>query len=176
MERPEFLTRTPNVAASAFVAPNAMLIGDVTLERDASVWYFAVLRADIQRITIGEASNIQDGAVIHLSDEYGSHVGARVTIGHRAVVHACTIDDEVLVGMGAIIMDGSIVGARSIIGAGALVTQHQKIPSGSLVLGNPGRVVRALTSEEQLGIRRTADKYVCVARYHQEYLAEYGNP
>lgn len=168
MERPKFIVSEPDVGNAAFIAKNATLIGDVILKKDASVWYQAVLRADIQSIVIGEGSNIQDGVIVHLSSDLGVKVGAYVTVGHRAIIHACEIEDEVLVGMGAIVMDGAIVGRRCIIGAGALVTQGQKIPPGSLVLGSPGRVVRSLSEEEQLGIRKSAEKYVHVARFHRE--------
>ena len=172
MECPEFLTRSQTIADSAFIAPNATVVGDVCLMDNASVWYQSVLRADIHSIVIGPGSNVQDGTVIHLSDDYGVSLGAHVSVGHRAVIHACSIDDEVLVGMGAIVMDGTEIGARSIIGAGAVVTQHQKIPPGSLVLGSPARVVRSLTEEEQRKNRKLADKYVHIARFHREHLAE----
>ena len=172
MKCPEFLTRTQTIAESAFVAPGATVVGDVRLMEDASVWYQTVLRADIHRIEIGPGSNVQDGTIIHLSDDYGVFLGAHVSVGHRAIVHACTIDDEVLVGMGAIVMDGTEIGARSVIGAGALVTQHQKIPPGSLVLGSPARVVRLLTEEEQRKNRKLADKYIHMARFHREHLAK----
>ena len=171
MECPEFLTRAQTIAESAFIAPNATVIGDVHLMEDASVWYQSVLRADIHRIVVGPGTNVQDGTIIHLSDDYGVSLGAHVSIGHRAIIHACRIDDEVLIGMGAIVMDGTEIGARSIIGAGALVTQHQKIPPGSLVLGSPARVVRPLTEEEQQSNRKLAEKYIHVARFHREHLA-----
>jgi len=172
MECPEFLTRSQRIADSAFIAPNATVVGDVCLMEGASVWYQTVLRADIHSIVIGPGSNVQDGSVIHLSDDYGVSLGAHVSVGHRAIIHACTIDDEVLVGMGAIVMDGTEIGARSIIGAGAVVTQHQKIPPGSLVLGSPAKVVRSLTEEEQRKNRKLADKYVHIARFHREHLAK----
>ncbi|MEP6809896.1 MAG: gamma carbonic anhydrase family protein, partial [Chthoniobacterales bacterium] len=130
----------PRLHPSAFVASTATLVGDVTLAEGSSVWYGAVLRGDINRIVIGARSNIQDNAVVHLADEHPAIVGELVTIGHGAIVHACTIDDEVLVGMGATILDGAEVGARSIIGANALVTAGTKIPPGSLVIGTPAKV------------------------------------
>ncbi|MFT5188400.1 MAG: carbonic anhydrase/acetyltransferase-like protein (isoleucine patch superfamily) [Verrucomicrobiales bacterium] len=172
MECPEFLTRRPEIHHSAFVAANATLLGDVTIDEYASVWFAAVLRADIQQIRIGAGSNVQDGTVIHLSSTQGVDVGKYVTIGHRAIIHACTIADEVLVGMGAIVMDGSVIGEHSIIGAGALVTMGQTIPPGSLVLGSPAKVVRSLYTEERLGIRKSAEKYIHVARFHREHMAE----
>lgn len=162
------LFRTPQVHATAFVAQGATVIGDVTLAENSSVWFGAVLRGDINRIVIGPGSNVQDGSVVHLADDYGAIVGSLVTIGHKAVVHACTIDDEVLVGMGAIILDGAEIGARSIIGAGALVTGGKKIPPGSLVLGSPAKVVRQLSAEEQAGIRVWADRYVELSRTYRE--------
>lgn len=157
---PSFLTRRPRVAASAFIAPNATILGDVTVGEQASVWYNAVVRGDINRIVIGDRSNVQDGAVLHLSAEHGCIIGNDVTVGHMAMLHACSIGDEVLVGMGAIILDGAEIGARSIIGAGALVTQGKKIPPGSMVMGSPAKVVRELTEEEQLSIKGWAERYV----------------
>ncbi len=132
-----------------------------------SVWYGAVLRGDINRIEIGARSNIQDGAIVHVSDESAALVGELVTVGHAAIIHACTVGDEVLVGMGAIILDGAEIGARSIIGARTLVTAGVKIPPGSLVLGSPGKVVRQLAPAEQEGIARWARKYVEVAQRHR---------
>ncbi len=174
MERPKFLTSEPQVHESAFIAPSADVMGDVEIGEDASVWYQTVLRADINRIVVGVGSNVQDGCVVHLADDYGAYVGNYVTIGHRALIHACTVRDEVLIGMGAIVMDGCDIGERSIIGAGSLLTMHQKIPPGSLVLGSPAKVVRALSIEEQQKTRRLAEKYVHVSRYHKAMLAEKG--
>ncbi len=159
----------PRLHASAFVVPNATVVGDVTLHEGVSVWYGAVLRGDINRIVIGPRSNIQDNAVIHLSDDNPAIVGELVTVGHSAIIHACTVHDEVLVGMGAIVLDGAEIGARSIIGANALVTTGMKIPPGSLVLGSPGRVVRTLTHDEQVQIKRWAIKYVESARLFREH-------
>jgi gamma-carbonic anhydrase len=164
----KFLGTPPNVHPSAYVAPGATVIGDVTLGEESSVWFGAVVRADINRIVIGPRSNIQDGAVVHLADDFGTSIGELVTVGHKAIVHACTVADEVLVGMGAIILDGAEIGARSIVGAGALVTGGKKIPPGSLVVGSPGKVVRQLSLEEQAGIRVWADRYVEVSRAYIE--------
>jgi carbonic anhydrase/acetyltransferase-like protein (isoleucine patch superfamily) len=155
---------SPTIPASAFVAASADIIGRVTLGEEASVWYQATLRGDINEITIGARSNIQDNVVVHLADDYGCHIGELVTIGHSAVIHACTIHDEVLVGMGAIILDGAVIGERSIIGAGALVTGGTIIPPGSLVIGTPAKVVRSLSEEEQAGVKTWAEKYVTVSR------------
>jgi carbonic anhydrase/acetyltransferase-like protein (isoleucine patch superfamily) len=163
-----FLARSPTLAKTAWLAPSATLIGDVTVGEEASVWYQTVLRADINRIVIGPRSNVQDGSVIHLADDFGTLVGELVTIGHKAILHACTIADEVLIGMGAIVLDGAEIGARSIIGAGALVTGGKKIPPGSLVLGSPAKVVRTLSPDEQASIRTWADKYVLLSRSYRE--------
>ena len=163
-----YLDTPPTIHASAFVASGAVVIGDVTLAEESSVWFQAVLRGDINRIVIGPRSNVQDGAVVHLADDYGTFVGELVTVGHKAVLHACTISDEVLVGMGAIILDGAELGARSIIGAGALVTGGTKIPAGSLVLGSPAKVVRTLSLDDQAGIKVWAEKYVALSRAFRE--------
>jgi carbonic anhydrase/acetyltransferase-like protein (isoleucine patch superfamily) len=160
------LGSSPKIHPSAFVAKGAAIIGDVTLEENSSVWYAAVLRGDINRIVIGPGSNVQDGAVVHLADDYGAFVGSNVTIGHKAVIHACTVGDEVLVGMGAIILDGTEIGPRCIIGAGALITGGQKIPEGSLVLGAPAKIVRTLSHGEQSGIRVWAERYVELSRVY----------
>jgi len=163
-----FLSCDPKIDPTAFVAPGATVVGDVTLGAETSVWYQAVLRGDINHIVIGAHSNVQDGAVVHLERDRGTIVGEWVTIGHKAIVHACTVDDEVLVGMGSIILDGAEIGARSIIGAGAIVTGGKKIPPGSLVLGTPGKVVRQLSLEEQSSIRGWAERYVTLSRVYLE--------
>jgi carbonic anhydrase/acetyltransferase-like protein (isoleucine patch superfamily) len=162
-----YLGAQPRIDRTAFVAPNATVIGDVSLGEESSVWYQTVLRADIHRIVIGARSNIQDGAVVHLADEYGIEVGEWVTVGHKAILHACKVESEVLIGMGAIVLDGAEIGARSIVGAGALVTGGKKFPAGSLILGSPAKVVKQLTLDEQAGIRVWAERYVALSR---EYL------
>jgi len=167
----EFLDRSPRVATSAFVAQSADVIGDVEIGENASVWYQCVLRGDINRIAIGANSNVQDGTVIHVADRSGTVVGEWVTVGHRALLHACTIEDEVLIGMGAIVMDGAVVGSRSIVGAGAVVTGGTIVPPGSLVLGAPAKVTRSLTEAEQESIRVWAVRYVAtVSEYLQRKL------
>lgn len=167
----ERLERGPRIHPSAYLLPGATVVGDVTLAEEASVWYGAVLRGDINRIVIGPRSNIQDNAVIHLADDYAAIVGELVTIGHGAIVHACTVEDEVLIGMGAIILDGAEIGARSIIGANALVTGGTRIPPGSLVIGSPAKVVRQLSHEEQATTKTWALKYVGSAKYFREHYA-----
>jgi carbonic anhydrase/acetyltransferase-like protein (isoleucine patch superfamily) len=164
-----FLTATPNVHSTAFVAPGAVVLGDVTLGEESSVWFGAILRGDIDRIVVGARSNIQDGAVVHLADNLGTYLGELVTVGHKAILHACTVGDEVLVGMGATILDGAEIGSRCIVGAGALVTGGKKIPPGSMVLGSPAKVVRQLTIEEQSGIRVWAERYVTLSRAYLQH-------
>ena len=160
----------PRIHPSAWVAPGATVVGDVILAEEASVWFSVVLRGDINRIVIGPRSNIQDGAIIHLSDDFPCLIGELVTVGHGAIVHASTVDDEVLVGMGAIILDGTEIGARSIIGANSLVTTNTKIPPGSLVVGSPAKVVRQLSLHDQQSIAHWALKYVENAKHFREFV------
>ena len=162
-----YLDRKPEVAADAYVAKGAVVIGAVTLGPKSSVWHGAVLRGDIQTIEIGEGSNVQDGTIVHLADEFGVKVGRYATIGHAAMIHACEIGDECLIGMQATVLDGAVIGEQSIVGAGALVTKGTIVPPGSLVLGAPAKVVRELSAEERAGIREWADKYVAVAKGHK---------
>lgn len=169
----QYETIYPEIHPSAFIASSADVIGRVTLHENSSVWYHTTLRGDINEIVIGPQSNIQDNAVVHLADDYGCYVGELVTVGHSAIIHACTIKDEVLVGMGSIVLDGAVIGERSIIGAGALVTGGTIIPPGSLVLGSPGKVVRTLAKDEQASVKSWAEKYVrqsrkFMARNHSE--------
>ena len=159
-----FLNNKPQVSEAAFIAHNACIIGDVRLGPDSSVFYGATLRADIETIQIGEATNVQDGCIIHLADDLGVKIGAHCTIGHAAIVHACTVENEVLVGMGAILLDGCHIGPRSIIAAGALVPKGMIVPEGSLVVGTPGRIIRSLTEDERAANLKLAAKYVEVSR------------
>ncbi len=168
------LSRTPDVARAAFVAPGATIVGDVVLGAASSVFYGAVLRGDINAIRVGEATNIQDNAIVHLADDLGAFIGAWCTIGHGAIIHACTIGDECLIGMGATVLDGAVIGPRSLVGANALVAQRFTCPAGSLVYGSPAKVIRALTAEEQAGLRLSAEKYVEVARAHASALSARG--
>lgn len=162
-----YLDQTPLIHESAYVAAGAVVIGAVTLAKNSSVWHNAVLRGDINTIEIGAGSNVQDGTVVHLADDYGVKVGKYVTIGHSAMIHACQIGDECLIGMQATILDGAVVGAQSIVGAAALVTKGTQIPAGSLVLGAPAKVVRPLSEAERAGLKGMAEKYVRVARGHK---------
>lgn len=161
-----YLGRIPDTARAAFVAANATVLGDVTLGLRSSVWYGCVLRGDINSIEIGEGSNVQDGTIVHLADDYGVKVGNYTTIGHAAIIHACEIGNECLIGMGATVLDGARIGDQCIVGANALVTQRFVAPPGSMVLGSPAKVVRPLTEAERAGLRRWAEKYIAVAGAH----------
>jgi gamma-carbonic anhydrase len=159
------LRRAPQLAKGVYVARGAMVVGDVTLGEQSSVWYNAVLRADINRIIIGHHSNIQDNVVVHLEDESACVVGNYVTVGHSAILHACTIGDETLIGMGSVILDRAKIGKHCLIGAKALVPPGAEIPDGSMVLGIPGKVVRQLTPAEREKVTSSADKYARIAAY-----------
>jgi carbonic anhydrase/acetyltransferase-like protein (isoleucine patch superfamily) len=143
--------KDPKISASAWIAPSAAVLGDVTLGEHASVWFGAVLRGDVNHIVIGDYTNVQDGAVVHVT--HGGHpalIGKRVTIGHKALLHACTVGDDCLIGMGSILLDGVEIGDGSIVGAGALVTPGKKFPPGSLILGSPAKAVRPVKPGERL--------------------------
>lgn len=163
-----FAAKRPNVADDSYLAPGAVLIGDVELAAGSSVWFQCTLRADIAPIRIGRESNIQDAAVIHVADDLPVVVGERVTVGHSAILHACSVGDEVLIGMGAVVLDGACIGARSIVGANATVTGGTVIPPGSLVLGSPAKVVRPLRDDEQQRLAGWALKYVELSRFYRE--------
>ncbi len=167
-ERARFLFVAPRIDPAAYVSPHAVVMGDVRLGPRASVWPMAVLRADINFIEIGEGSNIQDGCVVHLAEDLPVVVGRLVTVGHGAILHACRVEDECLIGMRATVLDGAVIGRGSIVGAHALVTKETRIPPGSLVMGTPAKVVRALRAEEIAGIRVWADHYVALGPIHGE--------
>jgi len=157
----------PDVAPTAWVAPGAVVAGRVTLGADASVWYQTVVRADLDTITIGAGSNLQDGVVVHADPGFPVTVGVGVSVGHRAVLHGCVVEDDVLIGMGAIVMNGARVGAGTVVGAGALIPEGAVVPGGSLVLGMPGKVRRETTAEERAGITANAAHYVGLAGHHR---------
>jgi len=171
-----YLRRKPAVGKGVFIAQGAVVTGDVTLGEGASVWFHAVLRGDINRIVVGHHSNIQDNAVVHLAEEYPCVLGSYVTVGHSAIVHACAVGDECLIGMGAVILDGAELGAQCLVGANALITQHTKIPAGSLVLGAPAKVVRALEPAERAELKSWAEKYVVNAAYCLAHNINVGGP
>lgn len=171
-----FLRREPRLGRDVYLARTAVVLGDVTLGDYSSVWYGAVLRGDINRIEVGHHSNVQDNAVLHLADEFPCRVGNWVTIGHSANVHACTVEDECLIGIGATVLDGAVIGAQSLVGAQALVTPGTKIPPGSLVLGAPAVVKRALSAEERAGLKHWAEKYVVNGAYCLRHNLQVGAP
>jgi carbonic anhydrase/acetyltransferase-like protein (isoleucine patch superfamily) len=159
--------RSPQIHPEAWVAPGASVIGQVTLATRASVWYGATLRAEAEPIHIGAGTNIQDGATVHVDSEYPVHVGASVSVGHNAVLHGCEVADNVLIGMGAIVMNGAVIGAGSLIAAGALVPQGMAVPPRSLVTGVPGRVRRELSDAEVAGNRQNAAVYERLLEIHR---------
>lgn len=150
--------------APGFIAPSATVIGDVMLGEDTGIWFGAVIRGDRDRIEIGAGSNIQDNAVVHTSRGYPARIGREVSVGHGAILHGCTVGDRVLVGMGAIVMNGAVVGEDTIVAAGAVVTEGTVIPPGSVVMGVPARVVKQATPDQKEGIRRNAESYIALAR------------
>ena len=156
-----------SIHATAFIAPGAIVLGDVTLGPRASVWYAAVLRGDMDRIVVGEASNIQDGTVVHVDVGLPALIGARVGIGHRAVIHGCTIEDECLIGMGSVLLNGVRVGTGSVVAAGAVLPEGLQVPPGSLVMGVPGRVTRPVDDALRARIRGTWEHYVAEAERHR---------
>lgn len=163
----KFLSKQPTFPDSAYIADSARLIGDVTLGELSSVWYGCVLRADINFIRIGACSNIQDSVVGHLSNDLPLIVGDFVTIGHGAVIHACEIKDECLIGMNATVLDGVVIGKNSIIAAGAVVPAGMEIPDGSLVAGVPGKIKKSLSEKQRDSIKGWAEKYIEVAKAHR---------
>ncbi len=164
-----YLRQSPKLGKGVYIAKGAVVIGDVTLGAHSSVWFNAVLRGDINRIIVGHHTNIQDNAVLHLADELPCTIGNYVTVGHAAIVHACTVQDEVLVGMGSTILDGAVIGKQCVIGARALVTQGARIPPGSLVVGVPAKILRKLTVQERARIKMLAKKYSGAAAYYLEH-------
>ncbi len=158
----------PRIAEDVFVAELAAVVGDVEIGAGSSIWYGTVIRGDVEPIRIGEATSIQDNSVIHVTHGVsGTTVGDRVTVGHNVILHACTVEDECIIGMGSIILDRSRIGRGSIVGAGALVTPGTDIPPGSMVMGSPARVKRPLTDEERARIASSAAHYVELARTYR---------
>ena len=161
---------SPADYGAAFVAENATLAGSVRLEKNSSVWYGAVLRADTGHIVIGENSNVQDNAVLHTGPGLDVTIGRGVSIGHGAIVHGCTVGDGCLVGMHATILNGAVIGAGSLIAAGALVPENMQVPAGSLVIGVPGKVLRPVSEAQAAGIKANEEEYLELAKAHNEAL------
>jgi carbonic anhydrase/acetyltransferase-like protein (isoleucine patch superfamily) len=156
----------PVVDESCYISESTDIIGNVTIGKDVNVWFGSRLRGDINRIVIGDCSNVQENSVIHVDVDSPTTIGKNVTIGHGAIIHGCTIDDNVLVGMGAIVLNDAHLTKNCIVGAGALVTQGKSFPEGSLIIGNPAKAVRALTPEEITHIQHSADEYVALSKLH----------
>jgi carbonic anhydrase/acetyltransferase-like protein (isoleucine patch superfamily) len=159
--------RSPVVHPTAFIAPGAVVLGDVTLGARASVWYQAVLRGDMAPITVGEDTNLQDATIVHVDEGKPARIGARVGVGHRVILHACTVEDECLIGMGSVLLNDVRVGTGSVIAAGAVVPEGMQIPPGSLVMGVPARVVRHVDDGLRARIRGTWQHYVEQAARHR---------
>jgi len=157
---------------TVFIAPSADVMGNVTLGENVNIWFGAVLRGDDNAITIGDNTNVQDNAVLHLDTEFPCTVGKNVTIGHKAIVHGCTIGDNTLIGMGAVILDGAVIGRNCLIGAGALVGMNKEIPDNSLVMGVPGKIIRERSSEDEVSQIGHAQGYVEKGRMFKEKLRE----
>jgi carbonic anhydrase/acetyltransferase-like protein (isoleucine patch superfamily) len=163
-----YLDKIPTLGAFVHVAPGAVVVGDVDLRDDVSIWYGCVLRGDVNRIEIHERSNIQDGSVVHLGDVDPTIVGEEVVVGHRAVLHGCRVDGGCLIGIQATVLDGAVIGRGSVVGSGALVPPGTRIPPHSLVLGVPGKVVKTLTAADEDFHRRLAGKYIRLAHNYRE--------
>ncbi|MFD4397496.1 gamma carbonic anhydrase family protein [Kitasatospora sp. NPDC058397] len=160
--------KAPTVDPSAFLAPNAVVVGDVTIGSGAGVWYGAVLRGDAESITVGQDSNIQDNCTLHADPGFPLVVGERISVGHNAVLHGCVVEDDALVGMNATVLNGARIGAGSLVAAGAVVPQGMRVPPGSLVAGVPAKVRRELTEDEKAGIKANGEGYLLLAAAHRE--------
>jgi len=164
----DYENHKPNINDSCFIAETSTVIGKVILGCDSSVWYGTVLRGDVNTITIGERTNVQDNATVHVASNFPTTIGNDVTIGHNAIVHGCTIGDRVLIGMGAIVLDGAVIEDDVIIGAGALIPPGKVIPSNSLVVGSPGKIVKTINEEAIEGLLESANSYVKQASLHKK--------
>ena len=164
----------PRVAASAWVADTAQVIGNVVLGENASVWFGTVVRGDAEAITIGAGTNIQDGSVLHTDKNLPLTIGRHVTVGHQVMLHGCTIGDESLIGIGAIVLNGAKIGKNCLVGAGALITEGKEFPDGSMIIGSPAKAMRQLTPEQIEGLRQSAQHYIDNARLFRKSLKKLG--
>lgn len=162
--------KTPEIAENVFVAPDAVILGDVHIEEDASIWFHTVIRAEDAAVRIGRGSNIQDNAVVHVDKGHPVTIGNQVTVGHGAIVHGCQIGDNTLIGMGAILLNGSIIGKNCIIGAGALVTQNTIVPDNSMVIGSPASVKRQVLDREVESNRTNAEIYIKEGKDYADFF------
>lgn len=163
----EFDGKYPIIDETAYISESVDIIGDIIIEKNVNIWFGARLRADMNKMVIGENSNVQENSVVHIDREFETIIGKNVTIGHGAIIHGCSIADNVLVGMGAIILNGAKVGKNTIIGAGALITQGKEFEDGVLLLGNPAKVIRKLTDDEVKSIQKSADNYVALSNKYK---------
>ena len=154
----------PRLAAGAWVADSAQVIGNVELAEDANVWFGAILRGDTELLTIGRGSNVQDGSVLHADIGFPVTLGENVTVGHQVMLHGCTVGDGSLIGIQAVVLNGARIGRHCLVGAGALVTEGKEFPDGSMIIGSPAKAVRQLTPEQIAGLRRSAEHYVANAK------------
>ena len=166
--------KTPQIADSAWVADNAEVMGDVRLGESVSIWFNTTLRGDNDPITIGDGTNIQDGSVLHTDEGVPLTIGRNVTVGHMVMLHGCSIGDESLIGIGAIVLNGAKIGRNCLVGAGALVTEGKEFPDGSMIIGSPAKVVRQLTLEQIEGLRYSAQHYIDNARRYKQGLKKVG--
>lgn len=164
----------PQVADSAWVADSAQVMGAVTLAEGSSVWFGAVIRGDTETITVGAGSNIQDASVLHADHGFPLVIGERVTVGHQVMLHGCTIGDESLIGIGAVVLNGAKIGKHCLVGAGALVTEGKAFPDGSMIIGSPAKAVRQLTPEQIEGLKRSAQHYTENADRYRNGLKKLG--
>lgn len=164
----------PDVAGSAWVAESAQVIGRVTLAEDVSIWFNAVLRGDSDSLHIGRGTNIQDGSVLHADHGFPLTLGEGVTVGHQVMLHGCTVGDNSLIGIGAVVLNGARIGRNCLVGAGSLVTEGKEFPDGSLIMGSPAKVVRQLTAEQQTGLKASAEHYIANGRRYAAELKKNG--
>ncbi len=164
----------PRLAPSAWVADNAQVMGSVTLAEDSSVWFGVTIRGDTETIVVGEGSNVQDGSVLHADVGFPLTIGRHVTVGHQVMLHGCTIGDESLIGIGAVVLNGAKIGKHCLVGAGALVTEGKEFPDGSMIIGSPARAIKTLTPEQIAGLRRSAEHYIENARRYRQGLKKIG--
>ena len=162
-----FKDKTPHIHSEAIVFPQVSIIGDVKIAKDCSIWFGSVIRGDVNSISIDEGSNIQELTNIHVDYAQGVRIGKNVTVGHRCIIHACEIGDEVLVGMGSIVMDEAVIGSQSIIGANSLITKNKTFPPRSLIMGNPAKLVRELSEEEVRFISQSAKHYITLSKEYE---------
>jgi carbonic anhydrase/acetyltransferase-like protein (isoleucine patch superfamily) len=165
---------SPTIAASAYVAPSASIIGKVVLEEHSSVWFGATLRGDNETIAIGANSNVQDGAVLHTDPGFPLRVGAQASVGHQAMLHGCTIGEGSLIGIQAVVLNAAVIGRGCLVGAGAVITERKVFADGTLILGAPGKVVRELTAEERENLLKVAANYAARGAYYRTHLRPIG--